>query len=48
VEVADGDPNGTWVNTDDIPREWIHYTDPEGYQLLGERFALAAISLINP
>jgi hypothetical protein len=43
VEVAEGAANGTWVNTDDLGAG-IHYNN---YELLGERFAIAAISLIN-
>ena len=48
VEVAEGDPNGTWEITDDLGSTdgGIHYS-PEGYELLGERFARAAISLIS-
>jgi hypothetical protein len=51
VEVANGYPKGSWINTDDIPRVGgvdVHYADPEGYILLGSRFADAAISLIKP
>jgi lysophospholipase L1-like esterase len=42
-------PNGTWVNTDDLGTidNGLHFDDA-GYRLLGERFARAAISLIDP
>ena len=48
VEEAEGAANGTWVNTDDLGTvdAGLHFS-PEGYELLGERFAIAAISLIN-
>jgi len=49
VRVAENYPNGTWVNTDDLGTidNGLHFDDV-GYRLLGERFALAAISLIDP
>lgn len=54
VEFAESYPRGTWVDTDDLNDRKkdgkiihdLHYT-PEGYKLLGERFAKAAIELIN-
>ena len=48
VRVAENYPNGTWVNTDDLGTidNGLHFDDV-GYRLLGERFALAAISLSN-
>jgi len=49
VRVAENYPNGTWVNTDDLGTidDGLHFDDV-GYQLLGKRFALAAINLIDP
>lgn len=49
VKVADADSrHSAWVDTDDLngDKDELHYTD-EGYKILGERFALAAIKLIN-
>ena len=56
MEIADSNPRFTWVDTDDLndnineaarlPMNDLHYSD-EGYQLLGERFAEAAIRLIE-
>jgi len=48
VEVAEDDPLGAWVDTDDLngPKDGLHY-DREGYVELGSRFAKAAIALIN-
>ncbi len=49
VKVADADSSHrAWVDTDDLngDTDALHYTD-EGYKILGERFALAAIKLIN-
>jgi hypothetical protein len=55
VKVADADPLGAWVNTDDLNdlklaggkvRNDIHCTEA-GYQILGKRFADKAIELIN-
>jgi hypothetical protein len=53
VEFAESYPRGAWVDTDDLnDREQdgkvvndLHYT-PEGYRLLGKRFAEKAIALI--
>ena len=48
VEVAESDPRGAWVDTDDLNRpnnDW-HYTK-DGYKILGERFAAKAINLIK-
>lgn len=55
VAVAEGDPNGAWVNTDDLNDKkgkdqeivnGLHYS-AEGYKLLGQRFAEKAIELIK-
>jgi hypothetical protein len=48
VEVADSDPRCAWIDTDDLngPRNDLHYT-PEGYRILGERFAAKAIEMIK-
>jgi hypothetical protein len=54
VEFAESYPRGAWVDTDDLnDREKdgkvlndLHYT-PEGYRLLGKRFADKAIALIT-
>lgn len=44
VSVAETDPLGAWVNTDDLNgrKDGLHYT-PAGYQKLGERFAEKAV-----
>jgi hypothetical protein len=48
VEVADSDPRGGWVDTDDLngPQDDLHYTR-DGYRELGERFAAKAIELVR-
>ncbi|MCH7224895.1 sialate O-acetylesterase [Haloferula sp. A504] len=56
VAVAESSPRGAWVDTDDLndkpakggegTRNDLHYTK-EGYRILGERFAEAAIKLIR-
>lgn len=55
VKLADDDPRGAWVDTDDLNdkkgkngavRHDLHYTK-EGYNVLGRRFADAAIELIT-
>lgn len=56
VAVAEADPLGAWVDTDDLNdgRNWdgkliqndIHYS-VEGYNVLGKRFANQSISLIK-
>jgi hypothetical protein len=50
VEVAEADPLGAWVDTDDLNnkgnKDDLHYTK-DGYQTLGQRFADAAIELIK-
>ena len=48
VEVAESDPRGAWVDTDNLngPKNGLHYTK-EGYKILGKRFAAKAINLIK-
>jgi hypothetical protein len=56
VEVAEADPRGDWVDTDDLNdgknrfgkqiKDDLHYS-VEGYKSLGERFAKKAIELIR-
>lgn len=55
VAVAEADPRGAWVDTDDLNDKTdkegkrindLHYSR-EGYRLLGERFAKQAIELIK-
>ena len=56
VEVADADPCGAWVDTDDLNdgvnkkgkqiKDDLHYS-VEGYKTLGKRFAEKAIELIK-
>ena len=56
VEVAEADPRGAWVDTDDLNdgknrqgqeiRNDLHYS-VEGYRTLGKRFAESAIELIR-
>jgi len=57
VEVAEADPRGAWVDTDDLNdgknragkdiSNDLHYS-VEGYKVLGQRFAEEAIELIEP
>lgn len=48
VEVAEGDPLGAWIDTDDLngKTNGLHYT-PDGYQKLGERFAEKEMSFFK-
>jgi len=56
VEVADADPRGAWVSTDDLNdgenkqgkqiKNDLHYS-VEGYKALGKRFAEKSIELIK-
>lgn len=56
VEVAEADPRGAWVNTDDLNdginkkgkqiTDDLHYS-VEGYKTLGRRFADKSIELVN-
>ena len=48
VKVAESDPLGAWVDTDDLngANDGLHYDGP-GYVTMGERFAEAAIKLVR-
>ena len=48
VKVAESDPRGSWVDTDDFngKRNGLHY-NAAGYTQLGKRFAEEAISLVK-
>jgi hypothetical protein len=56
VKVAEANPRGAWVDTDDLndkpgkqpdtKRNDLHYTR-EGYKILGQRFAEKAIALVG-
>ena len=48
VKFAEAKPSRTWVNTDDLngDHDGLHLTK-EGYKKLGERFAEAAVRLVN-
>jgi len=48
VSVAEKDPKGAWVDTDDLngKTDGLHYT-AEGYQKLGELFAEKAVILLK-
>jgi hypothetical protein len=53
VKVAEADPKGAWVDTDDLNNKkpgqkggGLHYTKA-GYKILGQRFAEKAIELIK-
>ncbi len=48
VEVAEADPRGAWIDTDDLngPNNGLHYTK-DGYKTMGERFAEKAIALVR-
>ena len=56
IEVAEADPHGTWVNTDDLNdgknrkgkevKNDLHYS-AEGYITLGKRFAEESVALIK-
>jgi hypothetical protein len=53
VKLAEDDPKGEWVDTDDLnekgsegTRAGLHYTS-DGYKILGERFAEKAIALVK-
>lgn len=48
VEVAEGDPRGAWIDTDDLngPKNGLHYTK-DGYKTMGKRFAAKAVALIE-
>ncbi len=46
---ADASAKAVWIDTDDLNGEnnELHYIKPEGYDILGERYAEKAIDLIN-
>ncbi len=46
---ADASESSVWVDTDDLNGEKnsLHYIKPEGYDILGERYAEKAIALIR-
>ena len=48
VEVAEKNPRGAWVDTDDLngPKDGLHY-NKEGYAELGKRFAEKAVELVK-
>jgi lysophospholipase L1-like esterase len=48
VAVAEKNPRGAWVDTDDLngPKDGLHY-NKEGYVELGKRFAEKAVELIH-
>ena len=55
MEIVDEDPSGAWVDVDDLnDREKdgkvsnsVHYNRPEGYIILGQRFARQGYALIK-
>ena len=55
MEIVDEDPSGAWVDVDDLnDREKdgkvsnaVHYNRPEGYDVLGERFARQGHALVT-
>jgi len=55
VEIADEDPRGAWVDVDDlndkevkgVMQSVVHYNRPEGYDVLGQRFARQGYALIK-
>ena len=55
MEIVDEDPHGAWVDVDDLnDREKdgkvsnaVHYNRPEGYIILGQRFARQGYALIK-
>lgn len=48
VRVAEASPRGAWIDTDDLPMKGdnLHY-NPEGYKVMGQRFADKAIELLS-
>ncbi|MBN2713531.1 MAG: acetyl xylan esterase [Planctomycetes bacterium] len=46
VKVAKSNKKAAWVDTDELPRDGIHYTDA-GFKTLGEKFAKAALDLLG-
>ena len=56
LRAVEGDPNGAWVNTDDLNDDKMHkgklmvnplHYSSKGYKTLGQRFAEKAIELIK-
>ena len=55
MEIAGEDPSGAWVDCDDLnnrtkdgkTQNAVHYNRPEGYDVLGQRFAGQAYALIK-
>ena len=55
TEIANEDPHGAWVDVDDLNdrmvkgkmQSAVHYNRPEGYEVLGERFARQGYALIK-
>lgn len=54
-EIVDEDPHGAWVDVDDLNDRdvdgkivsAVHYNRPEGYVVLGERFARQGYALVK-
>ena len=55
LEIVDEDPSGAWVDVDDLNDKMVkgkmqsvvHYNRPEGYNVLGQRFARQGYALIK-
>ncbi len=55
MEIVDEDPSGAWVDVDDLNDQEkdgkvinaVHYNRPEGYIILGQRFARQGYALIK-
>ena len=55
LEIVDEDPSGAWVDCDDlndklvdgVMKSVVHYNRPEGYVVLGQRFAAQGYALIK-
>ena len=55
LEIVDEDPSGAWVDCDDLNDKMVkgkmqsvvHYNRPEGYIILGQRFARQGYALIK-
>ena len=55
MEIVDEDPSGAWVDCDDLNDKMVkgkmqsvvHYNRPEGYNVLGQRFARQGYALIK-
>jgi hypothetical protein len=55
MEIVDEDPSGAWVDVDDLNDQEkdgkvinaVHYNRPEGYNILGQRFARQGYALIK-